>query len=115
MEKGTLLIFNRTKEVYKVLKINGDDLLCVSENGIVSHVNLDRVENGEFNIKPSCKKVYKAYFDKNKNVYRLYDPEKPQLTIAYFDADELEIMKRRVLHELSDLRNGEIAELVIEN
>ena len=115
MEKGTLLIFNRTKEVYKVLKINGDDLLCVLENGIVLHVNLNRVENGEFNIKPSCKKVYKTYYDKNMDAYRLYDPEKPHETIVYFNAGELEIMKRRVLHELSDLRNGIIAELVTEN
>jgi len=61
------------------------------------------------------KKIYKAYFVKEMNSYRLYDPENPQQTIAYFDADELEIAKRRVKHELSDLRNGIIAELVIEN
>ena len=61
------------------------------------------------------KKIYKAYFVKEMNSYRLYDPENPQQTIAYFDADELEIAKRRVKHELSDLRNGIIAERVIEN
>ena len=61
------------------------------------------------------KKIYKAYFVKEMNAYRLYDPENPQQTIAYFDADELEIAKRRVKHEFSDLQNGIIAELVIEN
>jgi len=61
------------------------------------------------------KKIYKAYFVKEMNAYRLYDPENPQQTIAYFDVDELEIAKRRVKHELSDLQNGIIAELVIEN
>ena len=60
-------------------------------------------------------KVYKAYFVKEMNSYRLYDPEYPQQTIAYFDADELEIMKRRVKHELSDLQSGIVAELAMEN
>lgn len=63
----------------------------------------------------NMKKIYKAYFVKEMNAYRLYDPENPQQTIAYFNADELEIAKRRVKHELSDLQNGIIAELVIEN
>ena len=61
------------------------------------------------------KKVYKAYFVKEMNSYKLYDSENPQQTIAYFDADELEITKRRVKHELSDLQNRIIAELVVEN
>ena len=54
------------------------------------------------------KKIYKTYFVKEMNAYRLYDPDYPQQTIAYFDADELEKTKKRVADELS-------GELVIEN
>lgn len=54
------------------------------------------------------KKIYKAYFVKEMNAYRLYDPDYPQQTIAYFDADEMEKTKKRVADELS-------GELVIEN